>query len=210
MQNVVYPQGSVTVILAANESIAVATAGETRVYQNVGYPNFPTTQTLLGTVIGGAAGVAAGNNNGQTVFGPYTSGASITIDNGPAIAYYEVGASPAVLGLYDYQLSPTPVAVNATGAVSVAAIIGGIVTSTTAAAVAGTIPTGTVMDASSDWAINDSIDWSVINTGGANAFTVTAATGHTIVGAAAVAASTSGRFRTVKTAANTFITYRLA
>lgn len=209
MQNVVYPQGSVTVILAANESIAVATAGETRVYQNVGYPNFPTTQTLLGTVMGGAAGVAAGNNNGQTVFGPYTSGASITIESGPAVSYYEVGASPAVLGLYDYQISPTPVAVNVTGAVSVAAIVGGIVTSTTAAAVAGTIPTGSVMDASSDWAINDSIDWSVINTGG-NTFTVTAAAGHTIVGTAAVVTVTSGRFRTVKTAANTFITYRMS
>ena len=45
--------------------------------------------------------------------------------------------------------------------------------------------------------------------GGANAFTVTAATGHTIVGAAAVANSTSGRFRTRKTAANTFVTYRI-
>jgi len=49
----------------------------------------------------------------------------------------------------------------------------------------------------------------VINTGGSNAFTVTAATGHTIVGAAAVAASSSGLFRTRKTAANTFVTYRI-
>jgi hypothetical protein len=209
MQNIVYPQGSVTVILAANESIAVATSGETQVYRNVGYPNFPTTKTLLGTVIGGAAGIAAGNNNGQTVFGPYSSGASITIESGAALSYYETGVTPLVLGLYDYQLSPTPVAVNVTGAVSALAIMGGIVTSTTAAAVAGTVPTGTVMDAASDWAINDSIDWSVIATG-ANAFTVTAAAGHTIVGSAVVATVTSGRFRTVKTAANTFITYRLA
>lgn len=118
MQNIVYPQGSVTVILAANESIAVATAGETQVYRNVGYPNFPTTKTLLGTVIGGAAGVAAGNNNGQTVFGPYASGASITIESGAAPSFYETGATPQVMTLYDYQLSPTPVAVNVTGAVS--------------------------------------------------------------------------------------------
>ena len=111
--------------------------------------------------------------------------------------------------LYDFQLSPTPVAVNVTGAVSALAIIGGIVTSTTAAAVAGTVPTGAVMEAASDWAINDSIDWSVINTGG-NTFTVTAASGHTLVGAAAVATLTSGRFRTVKTAVNTFITYRMS
>jgi len=209
MQNIVYPQGSVTVILAANESIAVATAGETQVYRNVGYPNFPTTKTLLGTVIGGAAGVAAGNNNGQTVFGPYTSGASITIEGGAAPSFYETGTSPLVMTLYDFQLSPTPVAVNVTGAVSALAIVGGIVTSTTAAAVAGTVPTGAVMEAASDWAINDSIDWSVINTGG-NTFTVTAASGHTLVGSAAVATVTSGRFRTVKTAVNTFITYRMS
>lgn len=209
MQNIVYPQGSATIILAAGESIAVATVGETQVYRNVGYPNFPTTKTLLGTVLGGAAGVAGGNNNGQTVFGPFASGASITIEGGAADSFYETGTAPVVQGLYSSQVSTTPVAVNVTGAVSAAAILGGIVTSTTAAAVAGTIPTGTAMDAASDFSINDSIDWSVINTG-ANTFTVTAAAGHTIVGVAAVATVTSGRFRTVKTAANTFISYRLA
>jgi hypothetical protein len=49
----------------------------------------------------------------------------------------------------------------------------------------------------------------VINTGG-NTFTVTAATGHTIVGVAAVVTVTSGNFRTRKTAADTFITYRMS
>jgi hypothetical protein len=122
--------------------------------------------------------------------------------------FYEVGVSPQVQGLLDSQIQATPVAVNVTGAVSAIAMLGGIVTSTTAAAVAGTIPTGTVMDASSEFAINDSFDWSVIATG-ANAFTVTAATGHTIVGTAAVATTTSGLFRTRKTAANTFVTYRI-
>jgi len=54
----------------------------------------------------------------------------------------------------------------------------------------------------------DSFDWSVIKVG-ANAFTVTAAAGHTLVGGAVVATARSGMFRTVKTAANTFITYRI-
>ena len=58
-------------------------------------------------------------------------------------------------------------------------------------------------------AVNDSFDWSAIATG-ANSFTVTASTGHTIVGSGVVATVTSGRFRTRKTAANTFVTYRLA
>jgi hypothetical protein len=40
--------------------------------------------------------------------------------------------------------------------------------------------------------------------------TVTAAaTGHTVVGNMAVAAATSGRFLTRKTAANTFVSYRI-
>lgn len=39
---------------------------------------------------------------------------------------------------------------------------------------------------------------------------VVAAAGHTIVGSGVVATVTSGHFRTVKTAANTFITYRLS
>lgn len=209
MQNLVYPQGITTVTLAAGESIAVATNGRTQVYQNVGFPTLPTVKTLLGVVIGGQAGANAGNNNGMTVFGPFASGASITIEGGGTDSFYEIGTSPVVQALFGQQLSTTPVAVNVTGAVSAAAIMGGIVTSTTAAAVAGTIPTGTAMEAASDFSINDSIDWSVINTG-ANTFTVTAASGHTIVGVAAVATVTSGRFRTVKTAANTFITYRLA
>jgi hypothetical protein len=102
-----------------------------------------------------------------------------------------------------------PVALNATGAVTAAAILGGIVTSTTGAAVAGTVPTGTVMDAASDFAIDEAVDWTVITTG-ANAFTVTAATAHTLVGEMVVPATSAGRFRTRKTAANTFVTYALA
>lgn len=57
-------------------------------------------------------------------------------------------------------------------------------------------------------AVGDSIDWAVINTG-PNTFTVTADTDHTLVGAGAVATATSGLFRTRKTAANTFVTYRI-
>jgi uncharacterized protein YaiE (UPF0345 family) len=76
---------------------------------------------------------------------------------------------------------PTPGTLNATGTLTAALILGGIVTSTTAAAVTATLDTGTVCDAALTMAVNDSFDWSVIQHG-ANSFTVTAATGHTIVG----------------------------
>lgn len=198
MSNIIYPQGSASVVIPAAESIAVFTEGSASVFQVVGYPNLPSTQDLAGTVV-----------NGTTVFGPYASGATIVIEAGAAGALYEVGVAPVIAETKASQVQGDPVAVNVTGAVSAAAILGGIVTSTTAAAVAGTVPTGTVMDAATEMAIGDSFDWSVIATG-ANAFTVTAASGHTLVGAAVVATVTSGLFRTRKTAAATFVTYRLA
>lgn len=192
------PFGSVTLTLTAGQSVAVYSGNTAQVSQIVGFPNYPSAQKALGTV-----------SNALTVFGPYANGATIVIDAGPLGALYEVGAAPQVQRVVDWQVQAAPVALNATGALTAAAMLGGIVTSTTAAAVAGTVPTGTVMDAASNFAALDSFDWSVINTG-PNAFTVTAASGHTIVGAAAVATLTSGRFRTVKTDVATFVTYRLS
>lgn len=197
--NIVYPGGNVTVSLAASDKLAVYSEDSCIITSIVGYPNVPSTESIVATTTAGTEYVSAAVSAAST-YKIYAGSASVV---------YEKGASAVVK---DIRLSPyqsVPVAVDVTGAVSAAAIMGGIVTSSTAAAVAGTIPTGTVMDASASWAIGSSVDWSVINTGGTNAFTVTAATDHTIVGAAVVAASTSGRFRTKKTAANTFVTYRI-
>lgn len=200
MEQICYPNGTVKVTIPATESIAVATFGQSsaKVYRELGYPNYPAQLTLLGVV-----------EDEQTVFGSYTSGATIVIQAGADPVLYEVGVTPLVKNIYDHQTQGDPVAVNATGAVSALAIMGGIVTSSTAAAVAGTVPTGAVMDLASDWSIGESVDWAIINTG-PNTFTLTAATGHTLVGAATVVTVVSGRFRTRKTAADTFITYRLA
>jgi uncharacterized protein YaiE (UPF0345 family) len=199
MDLIVYPLGKAQVTLTANQSIAVFTTDKAVVTQLVGYPNEPAKPTVLGTVLA----------NGQTVFGPFSSGATIIIEAQAAQVRYQVGAAPLVMSLYATSVQGAPVAVDVTGAVSAAAMMGGLITSSTAAAVAGTIPTGTVMDAASTFLVNDSFEWSVINTG-PNTFTVTAASGHTIVGAAAVATATTGQFRTRKTAANTFVTYRIS
>ncbi len=195
---IVAPQGTVTITVPAAGSVAVYSKGTSQVYQVVGWPNHPDAASLVGTV-----------TNGQTVFGPYASGATIRIDSGAFPTAYEYGAGPLVEDVLAWQLQGNPVAVDVTGAVSAVAILGGIVTSTTAAAVAGTVPTGAVMDAAANMQIGDSVDWSVIATG-ANAFTVTAAaSGHTLVGNAVVATVTSGHFRTRKTAAATYVTYRM-
>ena len=198
MSTTIYTQGSATVTVAAGESVAVYAPNQASVYLLGTYPNYPDTEALIGTVLDG----------GQTTFGPYADGATLRIDNGAGNALYAVGVAPVITELRASQYQGDPVAVNVTGAVSALAIQGGIVTSTTAAAVAGTVPTGTVMDAAVQMAVVDSIDWAVINTG-PNTFTVTADTDHTLVGAGAVATATSGLFRTRKTAANTFVTYRI-
>lgn len=194
MSNIVYTQGRKEVVIPATESIAIWTRDTAQVYETPTYPQVPPATSRLATI-----------TDTETVLGAYASGKTVTIEAGNDIVLYEVGAAPRVK---EFKTQGDPVAVNVTGAVSATAIMGGIVTSTTAAAVAGTVPTGTVMDASSEWAIGEYVDWAVIATG-ANAFTVTAATGHTLVGTAVVATATTGLFRTRKTAANTFITYRI-
>lgn len=198
MSLIVYPQGTAQFTLTATQSVAVLTQDVAVVSRILGFPNQPPSKSVLGTVSGT-----------QTVFGPYTGGATIVIDAGAAQVSYDIGVNPVTDERLLTFVQADPVALNATGAVTALAMLGGLVTSTTAAAVAGTVPTGTVMDAASTFAINDSFDWAVIATG-ANAFTVTAATDHTIVGTAAVATATSGRFRTRKTAAATFVTYRIS
>ena len=110
------------------------------------------------------------------------------------------------------KLQGAPDALDATGALTAALIAKGVVTSSTAAAVTATLATGTQMDTAFGTLveIGEAIEWSAVNTGGSNAFTVTQNTDHTVVGAGAVAANNSGLFRSKRTAANTWVTYRIA
>lgn len=126
---------------------------------------------------------------------------NLIVNGRTAQTYDDTGASKEIQG--------TPATQNATGTLTADQLLTGIITSTTAAAVAATLPTGTLLDAAAGIAVDEAFDWSVINTGGANALTVGAGTGHTVVGNMVVALSSSGRFRSRKTAANTFVTYRL-
>ena len=196
MSQIIYTQGKATIVIPAGESIAVYTRGSATVKKDTAFPAHPNSEITVGVV-----------QNGQTIFGAYSTGATIIIYAGNADVLYEVGTDPVVQEKYATQIQAVPTAVDVTGAVSAEAMLAGIVTSA-AATVAGTIPAGTVMEAAAEFAIGDSFDWSVIKVG-ANDFTVTAASGHTIVGVAVVATATSGLFRTKKTAADTFVTYRI-
>jgi len=118
----------------------------------------------------------------------------------------------------------TPVAMTTAATITPAALLGGIITGTHAAGAtqAYTLPTGTDMDAAltSYFTVNQSFDFTIINLSAvaANTITVTANVGFTIVGQAIVDAAQdytswylgSGTFRVRKTAANTFVAYRIS
>jgi len=204
MSNIVAVNGRATVTVPANESIAVYTQGQAQVSRVLGFPNYPDQTTLLGTV-----------TNGQTVFGTYASGATIVVESvGSQPVLWEVGTVPVVTQWrlnYQVQGAPTDIADGGSMIATNAALLSGIVTATPTASRNVQLPTGANMDLGTEFLVGDSIDWSLI-TLAAFALTITVNTGHTIVGAAATAATSgsAARFRTRKTAADTFVTYRLA
>ncbi len=199
MSNYLLPNHGVTFTVAASDKIATYSLGDYTITKTVGYPNRPEIQ----------ASVFSGSGSNTTA--AFSAATEVTIQAGDDGLYYETGTGPVITErqrVFGYQAAPGTL--NATGTLTGALILGGIVTSTTAAAVTATLDTGAVMEAVIDMDVNDSFDWTAINTGGTNAFTVTAAaSGHTLVGQGAVTTVLSGRFRTRKTATDTFVTYRI-
>ena len=104
---------------------------------------------------------------------------------------------------------PTPLTATGGGLLVVDDLKTGIITYTGTAATL-TLPTGTQMEGGfSGIYTNMAFEWSVINTG-AGICTIGAGTAHTIVGSATVAIGASARFASRRTAANTFVSYRLS
>jgi hypothetical protein len=75
-----------------------------------------------------------------------------------------------------------------------------------------TLPTVALVEASISSAakVNAAFDFFIVNTDGADAVTLAVGTGWTIVGAAAVALSTSAHFRARKTGDGTWTAYRIS
>lgn len=114
-------------------------------------------------------------------------------------------------GSIPFKLQPAPTAKSASATLTIAELQTLLITVSGTVAVALTLPTGALCDAGiPDLAINRAFEWSIVNTGTASAATtVVAGAGHTVVGGMIVAIGTSATFRTRKTAANTFVTYRI-
>ena len=106
------------------------------------------------------------------------------------------------------QVAPTAKVAAAT--LTAAELATGIITYT-GAAVALTMPLGADLDvAFPSMKVNSCFDFYIINIGATNAATVTANTGVTLVGVAAVAAVTACQWRVRKTAAATYVALRVA
>lgn len=117
----------------------------------------------------------------------------------------------------------SPATMTTAASILIADMKKGIISATptaTGATVAYTLPTGTLCDSGLGFDVDEAFDWVLINNAlaAADTITLTASTGHTIVGGAIVQslhATTGGitgysaTFRTRKTGANTYVTYRI-
>lgn len=125
---------------------------------------------------------------------------------------------------YNIAAQAAPTAKTTANTMTIAELLTGIINATptaTGATAAYTLPTGANIDLGLTMEVDDSFDWCLINNAlaAADTITVTATTGHTIIGNPVVQslhASTgatmgySSLWRTRKTAADTYVTYRIA
>ncbi|MFA5379102.1 MAG: hypothetical protein WC455_25325 [Dehalococcoidia bacterium] len=114
MANLVYANGTKEIAIPAGEKIAMYSRSTARLYQKVGYPNFPETWNFLYEVVGGTEYLTAA----------FTDASTVRIDAGPADCQYEVGAAPSIFEPQG-NISLTEVAATVNG---LAAAQGGSVT----------------------------------------------------------------------------------
>jgi len=121
---------------------------------------------------------------------------------------YQLGDGNLTEVVLGTQSAPTAFAAAAT--LTPAQLANGLITfNGTAGAL--TVPLGTDLDSAfSSMKVDSSFDFSIINTDAADAATVTANTGCTLVGVAAVAAVSSCTWRVRKTGTGTYVFYRIA
>tara|TARA_B110000503_G_C7163354_1_gene420706 strand:+ start:1295 stop:1906 length:612 start_codon:yes stop_codon:yes gene_type:complete len=200
--NVIFTQGTATFTVPAGEKVAVQAYSPASVFQEVGYPNFPESQDLLQVV-----------ENTTYVSGAFTNATSVTIQAGASGANYAVGVAPVITddGNWQLQGAPADIADGGSMIATAANVLTGIVTSTLTQARSLQLPTGANLDLATEWAIGEGFDVTFM-TLGAFVMTITVNTGVTIVGSAVTAATAGSvaRFRLRKTAADTFIAYRIS
>lgn len=132
-----------------------------------------------------------------------SSGGDLSVAGNLSVAGLQIGTQAA------------PVAKTTSGTLTAADLLARMITVAQGAGANSNqaLPTGTAMQTAlpATFGVNSAFDFSVVNTGAASeTATLTANTGFTIVGGAVVQPSASATFRVRKTAANTFVAYRIA
>lgn len=109
-----------------------------------------------------------------------------------------------------WQYAPAPTAKSAIATLTAAEVAAGIV-STTGTSYTVTLPTGTELDTyfTGVPTTNIGFDFSVVNTASGTVTIAVGVSGMTSLGTLTVATATSARFRLRRTAANTYVLYRL-
>ena len=198
---VIFTQGTAVVTVPAGEKIAVQAFSPASVFQEVGFPNFPDSQDLLQVV-----------ENTTYVSPAFTNATNVTIQAGASGAFYSTGTAPTIGNDGNWQSQPAPANIADGGSMVMTAadLLTSIVTATPTASRNIQLPTAAALEAATVFAIDDSFDFSII-TLAAFALTITVNTGVTIVGGAATGAASgsAARYRIRKTAANTFVVYRI-
>ena len=205
----------------SNGNMVVGTAaasGKLRVSAADGNPILLVNGATLGVRIGASSTTSSVEGVDQTGTGSYQplavggSVLTLTISNvekakldASGNFYVETGAT------WRYAPAPTAMAAGA-NAITAAQLQGGLFQGTGATAVTMTLPLATALDTyfSGVPTTNISIDFAVVNTGsGTGIVTVTMNTGITSLGVMTVPITTSAQFRLRRTAANTYICYRV-
>jgi hypothetical protein len=154
--------------------------------------------------------------SGNTAYSYYTSN-NIATGGGTTWAFYSAGTAPSYFAgavILDTNLwvdAPAPTVATGVATLTAAQIKTGIV-STTGTTYTLTLPTGTDIDSSfTGIPLNTNIgfDVSFVNTA-SGTITIGVNTGVTSLGSLTIATGTSAMFRLRRTAANTYVVYRIA
>lgn len=214
MSNRLPENGMVELAVAASDKLVAYSRSPFKVYVKAGYPNFPDSWTLL-------SAVAAYTEYLSSAF---SAAGRVRIEAGADDVLYQAGTAPVITERRGIKAQGALTAMTTSASITAAGILSGVITGTHAAGATQnyTLPTGALMDAAFEMAIGESLDWALLNLSAAALDTITilqAGADHTIVGNPIVQSAhvstggvygNSAMFRTRKTAADTFITYRIA
>lgn len=152
------------------------------------------------------------------VAGTLTASKTIVVDSSSQINRLDVTGDVRLAGRV-YTSQAAPETITDTASLTDAQILSGILVATPSAVATYTMRTGTQIEAAlsaSNMTNGDSFDLTIINLGGAgDIITMAVATGVTFVGSvtiddAGADINSSGTFRIRRTAANTFVCYRIS